>query len=98
MFSKILDDGVRWSDGTVLRADVILWCTGLRRSLDHLAPLMLGEPGGGITMIGRLAAQTAKDPRVHLVGSGPSASTIGANRACAAAAKELMVFLGEENR
>ena len=55
---------------------------------------MLGEPGGGITMTGRLATQVAKDPRVHLVGYGPSASNIGANRAGAAAAKELMASLG----
>ena len=94
MFSEILEDGVRWPDGTVVRADVILWCTGFRSSLDHLAPLMLREPSGGITMTGRLATQVAKDPRVHLVGYGPSASTIGANRAGAAAARELMAFLG----
>ena len=94
MFSEILEDGVRWSDGTVVRADVILWCTGFRSSLDHLAPLMLREPGGGITMTGKLDTQVAKDPRVHLVGYGPSASTIGANRAGAAAARELMAFLG----
>jgi len=94
MFDEILEDGVRWPDGTVLRADVILWCTGFRSSLDHLAPLMLGEPGGGMTMTGRLATEVAKDPRVHLVGYGPSASTIGANRAGAAAAKELMASLG----
>ena len=93
MFEEILDEGVRWPDGAVVRADVILWCTGFRSSLDHLAPLMLGEPGGGITMTGRLATQVAKDPRVHLVGYGPSASTIGANRAGGAAAKELMAFL-----
>jgi thioredoxin reductase len=94
MFGEILEDGVRWPDGTVLRADVILWCTGFRSSLDHLAPLLLREPGGGITMTGKLATQVAKDPRVHLVGYGPSASTIGANRAGAAAARELMAFLG----
>jgi thioredoxin reductase len=96
MFSEILEDGVRWPDGTTLLADVILWCTGFRSSLDHLAPLMLREAGGGITMTGKLATQVAKDPRVHLVGYGPSASTIGANRAGAAAARELMAFLGEE--
>ena len=98
MFSEILEDGVRWPDGTVVRADVILWCTGFRSSLDHVAPLMLREPGGGITMTGRLATQVAKEPRVHLVGYGPSASTIGANRAGAAAARELMAYLGEEKR
>ena len=94
MFGEILEDGVRWPDGTVLRADVILWCTGFLSSLDHLAPLLLREPGGGITTTGRLATQVSKDPRIHLVGYGPSASTIGANRAGAAAARELMGFLG----
>jgi cation diffusion facilitator CzcD-associated flavoprotein CzcO len=94
MFGEILEDGVQWPDGTVLHADVILWCTGFRSSLDHLAPLMLREAGGGITMTGRLATQVAKDPRIHLVGYGPSASTIGANRAGAAAASESMAFLG----
>jgi thioredoxin reductase len=94
MFSEIFEDGVRWPDGSAQRADVILWCTGFRSSLDHLAPLMLREQGGGITMSGRLATQVAKDPRIHLVGYGPSASTIGANRAGAAAAGELMALLG----
>jgi thioredoxin reductase len=94
MFSAITEDGVRWPDGSALRADVILWCTGFRSALDHLAPLGLREPGGGIVMTGRLATQVAADARVHLVGYGPSASTIGANRAGAAAAAELMAFLG----
>lgn len=94
MFSEIVEDGVRWEDGSFVRADVILWCTGFRSSLDHLAPLMLREPNGGIVMTGRLATQVAKDPRIHLVGYGPSASTIGANRAGGAAAAELMAFLG----
>jgi len=96
MFSEILEDGVRWEDGTTLRADVILWCTGFRSSLDHLAPLMLREPTGGIVMTGRLATQVAKDPRIHLVGYGPSASTIGANRAGRAAVTELMESLALE--
>jgi cation diffusion facilitator CzcD-associated flavoprotein CzcO len=90
MFSEITETGVRWNDGTDLRADVILWCTGFRSSLDHLAPLLLREPTGGIVMTGRLATEVAKQPRVHLVGYGPSASTIGANRAGNAAATELM--------
>lgn len=94
MFSEIVPTGVRWEDGTGLDVDVILWCTGFRSALDHLAPLQLREESGGITMTGRLATQVARDPRVHLVGYGPSASTIGANRAGSAAARELTQFLG----
>lgn len=93
MFSQITPSGVRWADGRSLDVDVILWCTGFRSALDHLAPLQLREPSGGITMAGRLATQVARDPRIHLVGYGPSASTIGANRAGAAAARELTDYL-----
>src|SRR5699024_3134609 len=94
MFSEITETGIRWPDGTTRRADVILWCTGFRSSLDHLAPLMLRGDDGGITMAGRLATQVKKNPKIHLVGYGPSASTIGANRAGRAAAMELMEYLG----
>lgn len=94
MFSEITEDGVRWPDGRTLQVDVILWCTGFRSSLDHLAPLLPREPSGGIVMTGRLATQVARDPRIHLVGYGPSASTVGANRAGGAAASELTQYLG----
>jgi hypothetical protein len=96
MFSRITPGGVQWDDGTILDVDVILWCTGFQSSLDHLAPLQLRGERGGIVMTGRLATQVAKDPRIHLVGYGPSASTIGANRAGSAAARELTTFLGIE--
>lgn len=94
MFDEITAKGVRWADGRSLEVDVILWCTGFRSALDHLAPLQLREDSRGITMTGRLATQVARDPRLHLVGYGPSASTIGANRAGAAAARELTRHLG----
>ena len=93
MFETITEQGVRWADGSEIEADVILWCTGFRSSLDHLAPLQLREGSGGIVMTGRLATQVARDPRIHFVGYGPSASTIGANRAGSAAARELASFL-----
>ena len=51
------------------------------------APLALRSPYGGIQLDERSGWTTAvADPRVHLVGYGPSASTIGANRAGRAAA------------
>ncbi|MGO1974143.1 MAG: NAD(P)-binding domain-containing protein [Propionibacteriaceae bacterium] len=90
MFTRITGDGVAWADGTTARADVILWCTGFRSALDHLAPLRLRGAGGGIVMDGRLATRVAARPRLHLLGYGPSASTIGANRGGRAASRELL--------
>ncbi|MGV9633644.1 NAD(P)-binding domain-containing protein [Nocardia rhamnosiphila] len=96
MFDHIEPEGVRWADGSFQAAQVILWATGFRSALDHLAPLRLRGPGGGITMNGVLATRVAVDPRIHLIGYGPSASTIGANRAGRAAAAELTGYLGLE--
>ena len=50
MFTAIEPDGVRMADGSFLAADVILWATGFRAELEHLAPLHLRGPGGGIAM------------------------------------------------
>ncbi|MHA7153608.1 NAD(P)-binding domain-containing protein [Arthrobacter sp. TMN-50] len=79
----VTPEGIALEDGTEVRADVILWATGFRPALDHLASLKLREPGGGIRMAG---VQVLKDPRVLLVGYGASASTLGATRAGRAAA------------
>ncbi|MFW0795780.1 NAD(P)-binding domain-containing protein [Gordonia sp. CPCC 205515] len=106
MFTRITETGVCWDcgggsggDGDVggdtLDVDVIFWNTGFRSSLDHLAPLRLRAPGGGITMTGRLATTVAADPRIQLLGYGPSASTIGANRAGREAARNVVDLLGQ---
>ncbi len=85
MFASIEPDGVRWADGRFEPADVIIWATGFRPSVGHLAPLRLREESGGIRLIARLDQHTpttaARDHRIQFVGYGPSASTIGANRA-----------------
>ena len=94
MFSQITPTGVKWADGREEKADVILWNTGFKSSLSHLDPVVPREEGGGIIMDGVLATRVAKEPRIHLVGYGPSASTIGANRAGGAAVRELMRTLG----
>ncbi|GAP49167.1 NAD(P)-binding domain-containing protein [Streptomyces azureus] len=93
MFDRITADGVEWNDGRHVDADVILWATGFRAAVDHLTPLRLREPGGGIRLEGTRAAA---DPRIHLVGYGPSASTIGANRAGRAAVRDLRRLLERE--
>jgi hypothetical protein len=87
MFARIEPDGVRWADGTFERVDVILWATGFRPAIAHLAPLHLRSEAGGIQLDRAGRGTTAvKDHRIQLVGYGPSASTIGANRAGRAAA------------
>jgi cation diffusion facilitator CzcD-associated flavoprotein CzcO len=91
MFTEILPDGVRLADGSVLAVDVLLWATGFRAALDHLAPLHLRGRGGGIVMDG---TRVVAEPRVHLVGYGPSSSTIGANRAGRSAVADLVALLG----
>ncbi len=92
MFTEITRDGVRFADGDEVRADAILWATGFRPALDHLAPLHLREPGGGIRMDGTVVV---RDPRVQLVGYGPSASTLGATRAGRRAARAVLTQLRE---
>ncbi|GLF95597.1 NAD(P)/FAD-dependent oxidoreductase [Streptomyces yaizuensis] len=90
MFERIVPDGAVWAGGRRVDADVILWATGFRAALDHLAPLGLRESGGGIRLEGTRAV---RDERVHLVGYGPSASTIGANRAGRAAVRDVLKVL-----
>ncbi|WP_051703026.1 NAD(P)-binding domain-containing protein [Oerskovia turbata] len=97
MFSRVVPDGVAWDPGvrpdgvTHQGADVILWATGFRAALDHLGRLGLRGPGGGIVMDG---PTVVADPRVQLVGYGPSASTIGANRAGREAVRAVLRVLG----
>jgi cation diffusion facilitator CzcD-associated flavoprotein CzcO len=78
MFSRIEPHGVREADGTFTTVDTILWATGFKPALSHLDPLKLRNDMDGIAMKG---TQATADPRVHLIGYGPSQSTVGANRA-----------------
>ncbi|NPC96002.1 NAD(P)-binding domain-containing protein [Nocardioides sp. zg-DK7169] len=94
MFERIEPDGVRWSDGSFAAVDVILWATGFRPVLTHLAPLRLRSEQGGI-QLDEAGTTAVRDPRVQLVGYGPSASTIGANRAGRVAARAVTRWLAE---
>ncbi len=90
MFSSIETDGVRFDDGTFQKADAIIWSTGFRPELRHLAPLKLREKEGGVT-VG--AGSSWKDPRIFFAGYGPQASTIGANRAGRQIARQVVALL-----
>ncbi|WP_127475377.1 NAD(P)-binding domain-containing protein [Microbacterium sulfonylureivorans] len=78
MFASIEEHGVRMPDGGFVAADVILWATGFRAAVDHLAPLRLRTREGGIRVAD---GRSIDEPRLFLIGYGPSQSTVGANRA-----------------
>lgn len=90
MFVAIEPEGVREADGSFTPLDAIVWATGFRADIAHLRPLYLMNELGGIAMRG---TEVRGEPRVHLVGFGPSQSTIGANRAGRAAARALGRYL-----
>jgi len=90
MFAAIEPDGVRFADGSVQHADAIIFATGFRPELRHLAPLRLREKAGGIA-VGNGTAW--RDGRVFFAGYGPAASTIGANRAGRTIARQVVASL-----
>lgn len=101
MFRRITPNGLQWADGREERVDAILWATGFRPVLGHLAPLGLRTPEGGIELrrepgLVQGATTSVRDPRISLVGYGPSASTIGAGRAGRRAAVSVERFLAGE--
>nr|BFE57201.1 NAD(P)-binding domain-containing protein [Dactylosporangium thailandense] len=92
MFDRLVAGGAVWGS-RFEPFDAVIWATGFRAALAHLAPLHLREPGGGIRMEG---TRTVREPLVHLVGYGPSASTVGANRAGREAVHALAAVFGSD--
>ncbi|MGV3150463.1 NAD(P)-binding domain-containing protein [Rothia sp. 11273D007AR] len=86
MFSRIDATGIIEADGSHTDLDTILWATGFKPALAHLDPLGLRNELGAIQMDG---TQVASEPRLHLIGYGPSQSTVGANRAGRIAVRKL---------
>ncbi|MDD7505674.1 MAG: NAD(P)-binding domain-containing protein [Actinomycetaceae bacterium] len=76
MFDRIDATGVWWGDHHE-KFDVIIWATGFRAEQQHLRPLGLRSSRGGIVIEGTHAKE---EPHLHLLGYGPSASTVGARR------------------
>ena len=86
----VRDDGVEQVD-----ADVILWATGFRPELRHLAGLKLREKAGGIVVA---QGVSWRDPRLFFAGYGPQASTIGANKAGRLVARQAIASLSRIQR
>jgi putative flavoprotein involved in K+ transport len=95
MFTRLAATGVQWADGIHSEADAVIWCTGFRPALAHLAPLGVREPGGRIPAIGTRAVS---EPRLHLLGygdwTGPASATlIGVGRSARDAARDIAQLL-----
>lgn len=76
MFERLTRDGVAWADRSI-EADAVIWCTGFRPALSHLAPLGLRTTSGHIETHG---TQAVGEPRLHLLGygdwTGPASATL----------------------
>lgn len=94
MFTAIEPNGVREADGSFTEVDAILWATGFSAELRHLEPMGLRNERGGIAVRG---TQVAAEPRVHLIGFGPSQSTVGANRAGRDAVRALGDYVAQQD-
>ncbi|WP_405447282.1 ArsO family NAD(P)H-dependent flavin-containing monooxygenase [Streptomyces erythrochromogenes] len=95
MFTRLTETGVEWADGTRQDADAVIWATGFRPALAHLAGLRLRGTRGHIATHGTRAAD---DPRLHFVGygdwTGPASATlIGVGRTAREAAREIRDLL-----
>ncbi|MCT2022297.1 NAD(P)-binding domain-containing protein [Corynebacterium sanguinis] len=93
MFRSITADGVIEADGSKTACDAIVWATGFRPSLSHLAGLGIVNERGGVAVDG---TQVSGEPMLHLIGFGPSQSTVGANRAGRVAVVKLQRALGKK--
>lgn len=90
MFARLVSDGVVTTDGNHVGLDALVWATGFDAELDHLDQLALGRSGGGIVVAD---GESADQPGLFLAGYGPQASTIGANRAGRAMARDIVARL-----
>ena len=110
---KFIEDGALWAPQDVtafdaltaehLTFDAVLWATGFRPAIDHLAPLKLRSTRGGIQLRRvakkvQAATTAVADERVNFVGYGPSASTVGASRAAREAARSVALYLKKNSR
>ncbi|UMP07299.1 ArsO family NAD(P)H-dependent flavin-containing monooxygenase [Amycolatopsis sp. EV170708-02-1] len=95
MFARLDSDGPAWTDGSGCRADAIIWCTGFRPALGHLAPLRLRTTHGRIPTAG---TRVVAEPRLHLLGygdwTGPASATlIGVGMTARAAVADIKATL-----
>ncbi|HEX7239889.1 MAG TPA: ArsO family NAD(P)H-dependent flavin-containing monooxygenase [Longimicrobiaceae bacterium] len=93
---RFTETGVVWPGGREEAVDAVIWCTGFRPALAHLAPLGVAGPDGRVEVEG---TRSVREPRLWLVGYGEwtgfaSATLIGVGRSARATAREIEAALG----
>ena len=89
-FARLDAHSAIWAGGARIPADAILWCTGFRPALAHLAPLGVVEADGLVRV--DAAGRSLSEPRLWLLGYGDwtgmaSATLAGVTRAARAVAQ-----------
>jgi cation diffusion facilitator CzcD-associated flavoprotein CzcO len=97
-FTRFTSTGVVWPDGSETAVDAVIWCTGFRPAVDHLAPLGVIEADGRVAVAG---TRSVREPRLWLVGYGEwtgfaSGTLIGVNRSARNTVAELVDVLQTE--
>jgi cation diffusion facilitator CzcD-associated flavoprotein CzcO len=95
-FARLTCHSAIWPDGSEREIDAIIWCTGFRPALDHLADLGVVEPGDYVEVEG---TRSVYEPLLWLVGYGEwtgyaSATLIGVGRSARQTVNEIAETLG----
>lgn len=94
-FSRFTAHGVVWADGHESAVDTVIWCTGFRPALGHLAALgVLNEEG----KVDVAETRSLKEPQLWLVGYGEwtgaaSATLIGVTRTARSTVNQIVEAL-----
>jgi len=94
-FARMTLHGVVWPDGREEAADAVIWCTGFRPALRHLAPLGVIEADGRVAVRG---TRSVREPGLWLVGYGEwtgfaSATLVAVGRSARATVEEVAAWL-----
>ena len=100
MFVRFTPAGVVWPDGRAEDVDAVIFATGFRPALEHLAPLGIVDAAGRVEIArGGSGTRSAREPRLWLIGYGEwtgfaSATLIAVGRTARSAVEEIVDALG----
>ncbi len=90
--------GVVWEDGIDEPIDAVIWCTGFRPALDHLAMLGIVQDDSRVQVNG---TRSVREPKLWLVGYGEwtgfaSATLVGVGRTAKSTAEQVVADVARE--